>query len=142
MSKQIPQGIEVLVKKASVDPGFKELLLRDRAAATETIGLLLDPAEAAMLAAITADQLEAIIARTVVPPEHRRVFLGKTAATMLAVLGASVVLCTGLLQGARPDRPALTGGSRPDAEHPTPGSDVKEPLDMTRGIRSGGPEPK
>jgi len=31
MSEQIPQGIEVLVKKASVDPAFKELLLRDRA---------------------------------------------------------------------------------------------------------------
>ncbi len=107
MSGQIPQGIEVLVKKASVDPAFKELLLRDRAAAAETIGLSLDPAETAMLATITTDQLETIIARTVVPSEHRRVFLGKTAATMLAALGASVVLCCGLLQGARPDRPPI-----------------------------------
>ena len=152
MSGQIPQGIEVLVKKASVDPGFKELLLRDRAAAAQMIGLSLDPAETAMLAAITTDQLEAIIDRTVVPPEHRRVFLGKTAAAMLATLAAGVVLCSGLLSSAgcrarrqqtkenRPDRPEEKGGDeRPDRPNPTEGEGTPGP---TRGIRPDRPEPK
>ncbi len=161
----IPRGIEILLRKASVDPAFKELLLRDRGVAAETIGLSLDPAETAMLAAIAADQLEAIIAQTVVPPEHRRVFLGKTATTMLAVLGASVVLCSGLSLGARSDRPPtkgirpdrpeekggeradrpfLTGGSRPEPDHPPPplARDSTEPPGPTRGIRPDRPEPK
>ncbi len=120
MSQSIPQGIEVLVKKASVDAEFRELLLRERAAAAETIGLSLDPAERAMLATIPADQLEAIIARSVVPPEHRRVFLSKTAVAMVAALGTGIVLCSGLSLGSRPDRPHLTGGSRPSnwPDHP------------------------
>ncbi len=126
MSRPIPQGIEVLVKKASVNPEFKELLLGNRAAAAEEIGLSLDPAETAMLAAITPEQLKALIARTVVPQEHRRVFLGKTAATMFAVLGASVVLCSGLSLGARADRPP-TKGTRPDRPEEREGERVVRP---------------
>ena len=41
-----------------------------------------------MLAVVPAPQLEAIIARTSVPREHRRAFLGQAAAAMLATLGA------------------------------------------------------
>jgi hypothetical protein len=100
MNQPIPRGIEVLVKKASVDPEFRELLLRDRAAAAETIGLTLDPAETAMLATIPAEQLEAIVARTVVPPEQRRVFLGNMGAAMLTAIGVSAVLCAGLVTSA------------------------------------------
>lgn len=85
---EIPRGIEVLVKKAAVDAEFKALLLSRRAAAAEAIGLTLQPAEAAMLAVAPAEQLEAIIARTSVPQEHRRAFLGWAAAAMLAALGA------------------------------------------------------
>ena len=68
----IPRGIEVLVKKASVDPAFRTLLLERRAGAAREIALELDPAEAAMLNAIPAAQLEAIIARTTVDPMSRR----------------------------------------------------------------------
>ena len=70
----IPRGIEVLVKKAAVDAEFKALLLARRAAAADEIGLTLAPAEAMMLAVAPAEQLEAIIARTSVPSEHRRAF--------------------------------------------------------------------
>jgi len=83
----IPRGIEVLVKKASVDPEFRILLLSKRTEAAELIGLPLDPAEAMMLRAATEVQLEAVIARTTVPQEHRRAFLGKAAAAMLAAVG-------------------------------------------------------
>ena len=89
MSWQFPQGIEVLVKKASIDPDFAELLLTDRQAAAREIELGLDPSEAMMLEAVPAEQLEAIIAQTIVPHEHRRAFLGKAAAAMLAALGAT-----------------------------------------------------
>jgi acyl carrier protein len=91
MSMPIPQGIEVLVKKASIDPAFKTSLLEGRAAAADEIGLLLEPAEAMILAVTPREQLETVIARATVPQEHRRAFLGHAAAAMLAALG--VVAC-------------------------------------------------
>lgn len=84
---RIPRGLEVLVKKAAVDPAFKALLLVRRAEAAATIGLTLEPAERLMLQSAPAAQLEAIIARTNVPQEHRRAFLGQAAAAMMAALG-------------------------------------------------------
>jgi acyl carrier protein len=86
----IPRGIEILLRKASVDPAFKELLLRQRGGAAETIGLKLESGETMMLTAAPAAQLEAVIARTSVPQEHRRAFLGQAAAAMLAALGAAI----------------------------------------------------
>ena len=85
----VPRGIEILLKKASVDPGFKNLLLARRVEAAETIGLTLEPSEVLMLQSAPADQLEAVIDQTRVPQEHRRVFLGHAAAAMLAALGVA-----------------------------------------------------
>jgi hypothetical protein len=82
----IPRGIEVLLKKASVDPDFRLLLLERRAEAARAIDLDLNPAERAMLQGIPQEQLEAIIARTTVEPEQRRAFLGRAAAVMLGAL--------------------------------------------------------
>jgi acyl carrier protein len=115
MSWQFPQGIEVLVKKASVDAEFKALLLAERAEAAEAIGLGLEPEEAAMLAAVPAAQLEAIIGQTTVPQEHRRAFLGKAAAAMLAALAATDAgLASGGigLKGIQPDRPPKSPNPR------------------------------
>jgi hypothetical protein len=111
----IPRGIEVLVKKAAVDPEFRETLLARRADAAKEIDLQLEPAEAMMLATVSRAQLEAVIAQTTVPEEQRRVFLGKVAAGMLAVLGLSSVGCIPrpATKGVRPDRPT-TKGIRPD----------------------------
>jgi hypothetical protein len=131
----IPRGVEVLIKKASVDPAFRDLLLTRRAEAAEEIGLQLDPAEAMMLAAATREQLESVIARTNVPEEHRRVFLGKAAAAMLALLGVTAMV--GLVssagvrarraatKGIQPDRPAVEG-VRPDkpSEETRPTDDI------------------
>lgn len=108
MSWHFPQGIEVLIKKASVDEEFKALLLAERAEAAEAIGLALEPAEAAMLAAVPAAQLEAIIGQTTVPQEHRRAFLGKAAAAMLAALAATdagLASAAIQIQGIQPDLP-------------------------------------
>ncbi len=100
---EIPRGIEVLVKKASVDARFKELLVETRAKAAREINLKLDPAERAILNNTPKRQLEAIISRTKVSWKNRAVFLGRAAAVMLAALG-TVTLPTGCgTKGIQPD---------------------------------------
>lgn len=124
----IPRGIEVLVKKASVDGKFREVLLEKRAAAAEEIGLELAPAEAAMLANIPREQFEAIIGNAKVSSDNRRAFLGKAASVMLAALGTQSLSCRKPGQpagieadypnnptlGVRPGRPSVTKGIQPD----------------------------
>ena len=90
----IPRGIEVLVKKASVDPAFKQLLIEKRADAAREIDLDLHSAERMILTNVPKEQLEGIIARTKVNWKHRAAFLGKTAAVMLTALG-TIALPTG-----------------------------------------------
>jgi hypothetical protein len=85
----IPRGVEVLLKKASVDSAFKELLFRERANAALEISLELAPAEKAMISSISEKQLEMIIASTEVDPNHKAVFMGKVAASMLLLLGVA-----------------------------------------------------
>jgi hypothetical protein len=104
----IPRGLEVLLKKASVDTEFRARLLEERGAAAAAIELELDPAESAMLQAIPRAQLDNIVAQTVVPVEQRRVFLGRLAAPMLAVLGIAVTGCPAL------ETNVVTLGVRPD----------------------------
>jgi acyl carrier protein len=112
MGRQVSQRIEVLLKKASVDPAFKAAFLERRGDMAEEIGLPLEPAEAAMLRAVRREQLDAIIARTSVPDEHRRAFLGQAAAAMLAALGI-VAGRPGVAAGQVPE-PPFFGGVRPD----------------------------
>jgi len=103
---QVPRGIEVLVKKASVDLAFKKRLLTDRLAAAAEIGLKLAPSEELILRATPVEQLESIISQTSVPDDHRRVFLGQAAAAMLAVLTGAGVATAG-------EKFAAAGGARP-----------------------------
>jgi len=106
-TRPVPRGIEVLVKKASVDPEFKAFLVARRGEAAAEIGLVLDPAEAAMLGSIPAAQLEAIIAHTTVSPMTRSAFLGRAASAMLAALGAGFASGAAPVgsRGISPDRP-------------------------------------
>jgi acyl carrier protein len=132
----IPRGIEVLVKKAAVDAAFKERLLHTRAAAADEIGLRLEPAEAMMLTIAPAEQLQAVIARTAVPQEHRRAFLGQAAAAMLATLGVATVV--GLTQGSRPDRPSPKASQQPPPAKPAPALQAKpgvEAEELWREVR-------
>lgn len=109
MHANVPRGIEVLVKKASVDPDFKALLLRDPLAAAASIGLDLSGTEQAMVLAMDSAQLERIVGNTRVPASQRAAFLGKVAGVMLLALG------TTLLGGCPAPTPAPTG-IRPDDE--------------------------
>jgi hypothetical protein len=90
----IPRGIEVLIKKASVDPEFKRLFLEKRADAASEIDLKLSEAERSMLSSISVEQLEKIIDNTKVRPEHRMIFLGKVAMLMLAVVTGTAITST------------------------------------------------
>lgn len=133
----IPRGIEVLVKKAAVDPEFRRILLEKRAAAADEIGLKLEPAEVAMLNAVPAAQLESIIANTNVSEVTRSAFLGRAAAVMLAALTATTAAgCA----GSRPDQPEQDstppeppkevhpkGGVRPDAPNGTGKTETDKP---------------
>ena len=140
----IPRGIEVLVKKAAVDAEFKALLLARRAAAAQEIGLTLEPAEAMMLAVAPAEQLEAIIARTSVPAEHRRAFLGQAAAAMLAALVAATPKSGGPGRTARrgparrrhPARSCLRAASGPSCPRAASGPDLPE----EKPIQAAGPK--
>ncbi len=104
---KIPRGIEVLVKKASVDDEFRKLLLETRARAASEIGLELDSAEVMMLNGVPRGQLETIIANTRLRPTQRKLFMGRAAAVMLAALGtAAAVGCDQpVVEGIRPEVP-------------------------------------
>jgi len=133
----VPRGIEVLVKKAAVDPEFRELLLDQRGRAAAAIELELDPAENAMLSAIPQEQLAQIVGQTVVPMEQRRAFLGRFAAAMLAVLGIDLVGCK-----QKTDAPVAPAGIQPDLPQtnkpPAEPSPTNAPL-VTQGIQPDRP---
>jgi hypothetical protein len=107
----IPRGIEVLVKKAAVDPEFRRLLLETRGEAAKAIGLVLDPSEAMILAVVPAAQLEAIIAQTTVSASIVPAFLGRAAAVMLAALGVGFAVAAG-------EQPAAAATDQPAAKQP------------------------
>jgi len=117
----IPQGIEVLVKKAGVDADFKALLLTKRSGAAGEIGLALTTAEIALLDGAPEAHLRQIIAGTKVKPEHRAVFLGKVAALMLAAVAVQTMTegCDPVSRGNRSDRvtpkPPVTAPAPSDA---------------------------
>ncbi len=157
----IPTGIEVMLKKAAVDAEFRERLFAERGSAAAAIELELDPTERAMLEAIPRAQLESIVAQTVVPLEQRRVFLGRLAAPMLAVLGAAMTGCqpkpttlgirpaapptnqppAGSLQakdGIRPDRPP-TNQPPAQAQPAVPPATNSFPTPGTAGVRPDRP---
>lgn len=140
----IPRGIEVLVKKAAVDPAFRELLFEQRGAAAAAIELELDPAENAMLSAIPREQLAQIVSQTTVPDEQRRVFLGRLAVAMLAIIGGGLASCERgysagiqpgpVSAGIQPAPPPQTDGIRPD--RPT-----NAPPVYSHGVRPDRPTP-
>jgi len=122
----IPQAIEVLLRKASVDAEFRALLLEKRSAAAQEIGLRLDPAQAAVLDGTPRDQLEATIARTKVKPEHRAAFARSSSvlelALLTAVAGLVVIAGTASLGHTAdlPDNMVVDPASRPTSVEPEP----------------------
>jgi len=154
----VPRGVEVLLKKAAVDPEFRKLLLEKRGESAQTIDLELTESERQMLAHIPADQLETIIRNTKVKPEHKAVFLGNVGKLMVAaVVGAVIFSCTvptlghtAQTAGISPDEIRRMQMTRQDAnepndpnappvnpsvEQPKPGGNSPPPMEFSRGIR-------
>jgi len=144
-NRDIPRGIEVLIKKAKVDPAFGELLLHKRAEAAREIGLRLDPAEAMMLNGVPEAQLEAIIERTRVSPRLRKAFAGRAAAVMLAALGVATSSCdrSAPMKGSQPDRPEgrARGVTQPAQQPPAARFNRPGRVELTTGERPDLPEP-
>lgn len=120
----IPRGIEILMKKAAVDPKFRKLLLENPKKAAEQIELQLDATELAMLQSAPKEQLNQIIDQTEVPFHVRRNLLkATTAVAILGVLAGVGIYAGGKIidridnagrgiEGIRPDNPSA--GIRPD----------------------------
>ncbi|MGA2066038.1 MAG: Os1348 family NHLP clan protein [Thermoguttaceae bacterium] len=132
MSQAIPQGIEVLVKKASVDAAFRALLLERPEEAVGQIGLDLGPAEAMMLRSVPREQLAAVIARTSVPEEHRRAFLGQAAAAMLGALG--MMGCTVAAAQKVPIAPGGVAPDRPISKQPADNAAPPTPKEIQERV--------
>ena len=125
---KIPRGIEILVKKASVDPEFKEILLRNRTGAAAEIGLELNPSERAMINGIPEMQLRMIIEKTKIEPRQRPAFLGKAAALMIVALGATALTgCEEKFGGSRPDIPVDKTQDEPEKKQSETSVDKPEP---------------
>jgi hypothetical protein len=106
--RNIPRGLEVLVKKAAIDQEFRELLVQNRSQAANRIGLVLDATEAAVIDSLPEPNLISMIEHAEVPASQRGVFLGWVAALMLAAIGGleastGEIVVTGIL----PDRPGV-----------------------------------
>ncbi len=149
---KIPRGIEVLIKKASVDTEFREQLLEERAECARRIGLELKPVESAILDGIPSEQLDAIIGSTRVESKQRGAFLGYAAAAMLAALGLTTTTyameedfeyeTTGIdpdleyLDGPEVEQGAAQSGDAESAE------DIRKPDMVTKGVRPDMPKGK
>jgi hypothetical protein len=145
----VPRGIEVLIKKAVVDPEFKALFLAERSAAADVIGLELNEAEAAMLDRVPAVHLESIIANTTVSPKLKPAFMGRAAAVMLAALGVTVAAADAYPEyeaatGARPDYPDEPEPYNVNADGQSAAQSEAAPKDpgVTRGISPDYPPEK
>ena len=140
---RIPRGMEVLVKKAVVDPAFRSRLLEKRSAVAAEIQLVLTPAEKTMLDSIPTAQLETIIAKTKVHSKLAPILLTGTAAVILAALG--VYEFGDAIRGALTDMArTTTGGVRPAMVQSNEDRAVKSskiPPDDTWRARSFGDRP-
>ena len=87
-----PRRIEILLKKAKVDPEFRRLFLQDPLAAARVIELDVSDNEKKILLNIPGDIIGKMVENTFVPKHHVSTFLGATTAAMLSLVLASVVV--------------------------------------------------
>jgi hypothetical protein len=82
-------GIQLLLRLASIDPGFLVILRRDPQQAAATAEITLTRSESAILAALSPDTLERMVTRLPLPEPERRDFMRQVALGALGVLGVS-----------------------------------------------------
>lgn len=100
----VPRGLEILLKKAKVDPTFRSLLQADPEAAAASIDLILTDSERSILANVPPEGLRTMIDKAFVPRQHVSTFLTQSAAAMLAVvLSTTVIVETHAGTGVTPE---------------------------------------
>ncbi len=90
-----PRGIEILLKKASVDEGFAEVLLESPEEAARLISLDLQASERRILLSTPRSTLGSMIRHTRVQRQQLSAFKSMSAALMLAAVVAASSLGTG-----------------------------------------------
>jgi len=85
MRSNIPRGLELLIKRASVDPEFKTALVQKRIKLLNELGICLDETEKSILECVPSDHLTRMIDATEVPPAQRKAISSGSVAAMLAL---------------------------------------------------------
>ncbi|MDM7999410.1 MAG: hypothetical protein QUS33_05255 [Dehalococcoidia bacterium] len=101
-SGKSPHGIEVLLKKASLDADFAKVLLESPDKAAHLIGLHLRDSERRILANTPADTLQTMIRHTRVQRQQLSAFKTMSAALMLAAVVTASTLPTACDMGCTP----------------------------------------
>lgn len=110
-SQTTPQGLERLLRLASVNPEFLAILVEKRSAVATAAGVKLSEGEEAILEAVPRRQLEAMVARMPGVPKKRHSFLRSTAATAVMLLGgAALSACCGDQSHSEPTETEQTQG--------------------------------
>jgi hypothetical protein len=102
-----PRGVEILLKKAKADPQFCELLLQEPVAAAQSLSLWLSEGETRMLRSIPKSLMETMVAHTVLPRHHIKIFQNAKTAGVLALLLASTVVMPSFASAGVETPPAL-----------------------------------
>lgn len=87
----VPNGVERLLRLASVDAAFRKELIARRSGIASATHVVLSRSERAILDAIDEDQLHAMCRQLPPPPPARRKFLRQAATAALLVLGGAVL---------------------------------------------------
>jgi hypothetical protein len=98
--RDVPVGIEGILAMAAVDDKFADALLKDRPSAVKASGIELAETEKHVFASVDNETLSQMIEkmRRRIPEKSRPVFMRKSAAALLALVGTGL-LSSGILQG-------------------------------------------
>lgn len=83
--KDIPRGLELLIKRASIDSDFRKDLLQKRVELLEELNINLDETEKGMLACVPEEHLARMIDATEVPAAQRKAISSGSVAAMIAL---------------------------------------------------------
>jgi len=125
--KGIPRGIEILIKKASVDKSFEKKLIKFRSKAAKELELDLTETEKQIIDTIPVNMLKNAIKNINIPDSQKSQFKGKVAAAMLSAISAFTLINNSPSAKSQDISQAITRGIRPDfiETHPLPPTGIR-----------------